>query len=154
MLLKLVVVFIMLIGLCLTLMPRGCGTLVIFGAVVVYGFASGQAAMPFWLWMALILLAAVAEIGGRLLRVALTKRFSLSRLFCLGSTMGNAGGILAADAILGPVLGLLVWELVAGKGLAPRWGVVGRVILRLAAAAAVRFACGFVMIILALLYVL
>lgn len=154
MLLKLVIVIIMVVGLGLTLLPRAGGTLVICGAVALYALAAGQAIVPSWLWVVLVSLAAVAEIGGRLLRVRLTRRFSLSRLFCLGSTVGNAGGILAADALFGPVLGLLVWELVAGKTLAPRWDTVGRVLLRLAAAAAVRFVCGLVMIILALLYVL
>lgn len=154
MLLKLTVVLIMLVGLCMTLLPRAFGTLIIAGAAVLYAVVAGPAAVPPWLWAILALLAAVAEVGGRLLRVWLTRRYSLSRRFCLGSSLGNAGGILAADALFGPVVGLLVWELVAGKTLAPRWDVVGRVLLRLAAAAVVRLVCGLVMIILVLLYVL
>lgn len=154
MLLKLAVVFIMVAGLFLTLLPRACGTLVILGAVALYALAAGPPAVPVWVWAALAILAATAEAGGRLLRMGLTKRFSLSRRFCLSSTLGNAGGILAADALLGPVVGLLVWELIAGKALAPRWDAVGRVLLRLVAAAAVRFACGLAMIILVLIFVL
>ncbi len=154
MLLKPVVVLIMFVGLLMTLLPRACGSLIIGGAVILYAVAAGPAVVPSWLWAALAVLAALAEIGGRLLRLALTRRFSLSRRFCLGSSLGNVGGVLAADALLGPVIGFLVWELVAGKTLAPRWDMVGRVLLRLAAAAAVRFTCGLIMIILVLLYVL
>ena len=66
----------------------------------------------------------------------------------MNSTVGNIGGILAADALLGPVLGLLAWEFFAGRTLAPRWDTVGKVILRLAAVATVRFGCGILMIVL------
>ncbi len=152
-LLKLTVIVIMLIGLGLTLLPRLPGTLVILGAAVLYIGAAGIAAPP-WVVAALTVLAFVAEAGGRLLRLYLTRRYSLSRVFCVNSTVGNVGGILAADALLGPVLGLLAWELFAGKTLAPRWDMVGRVLLRLAAVAMVRFGCGLLMIVLVLVYVM
>lgn len=152
-LLKLTVILIMLVGLGLTLLPRLPGTLVILGAAILYLGAAGTAAPP-WVVAALAVLAFVAEVGGRLLRLYLTRRYSLSRVFCVNSTVGNIGGILAADALLGPVLGLLAWELFAGKTLAPRWDTVGRVLLRLAAVAMVRFGCGLLMIILVFVYIM
>ena len=154
MLLKTVVVLIMLMGLGLTLLPRGFGTLVILAGALLAAAAGGQAGLPTWAMALMAGLVLVAEVGGRALRVALTSRFSLSRRFCLGSLIGNAGGIVAADALLGPVMGLLVWELIAGKTLASRWATVGRVVLRLAAVAALRFTCGLVMMALVIIYLL
>lgn len=62
------------------------------------------------------------------------------------------GGILAADALLGPVLGLIVWELIAGKALQPHGTTMGNMLFRLAAVAMLRFLCGLVMIGLVLMY--
>jgi uncharacterized protein YqgC (DUF456 family) len=152
-LLKITVIIIMLVGLALTLMPRLPGTLVILGAAVLYLGAAGAAAPP-WVVAALVVLSFAAEVGGRMLRLYLTRRYSLSRVFCVNTSVGNIGGILAADALLGPVLGLVVWEFFAGKTLAPRWDTIARVLLRLAAVAAVRFGCGLLMIVLVLVYIM
>lgn len=152
-LLKLTVILIMLIGLTLTLLPRLPGTLVILGAAVLYIGATDAVAPP-WVVAALAVLAFAAEVGGRLLRLYLTRRYSLSRVFCVNSAVGNIGGILAADALLGPVLGLLAWEFFAGKTLAPRWDTIGRILLRLAAVAMVRFGCGLLMIVLVFVYIM
>jgi uncharacterized protein YqgC (DUF456 family) len=152
-LIKLAVLLLMLVGLMLTLLPRLPGTLVILGAAALYiGAAGGDA--PAWVVAALAVLSFTAEVGGRLRRLYLTRRYSLSRVFCVNSTVGNIGGILAADALLGPVLGMLVWELFAGKTLAPRWNTVGKVLLRLAAVAMVRFGCGLLMIVIVLVYIM
>lgn len=153
-LLKLAVIFIMLVGLVLTMLPRLPGTLIILGAAALYMAMAGQVAFPPWVTAALIVISFAAEVGGRMLRLHLTRRFALSRAFCVNSTVGNLGGILAADALLGPVAGLLLWELFAGKTLAPRWDTVGRILIRLAAVAAFRFGCGLLMIILVLVYIM
>ena len=154
MLLKLAIIFIMLIGLALTLLPRFFGTLVILAAAAAYMLAAGPADAPSWVGGALILLTIAAEAGGRVLRLYLTRLFPLSGPFCVNGTIGNIGGVLAADALLGPVFGLLVWELIAGKTFAPRWDTVSRVLLRLAAAAAFRFGCGLLMIILVIVFLM
>ena len=120
---------------------------------MLYIGVTGTAA-PAWVAAALAVLAFAAEVGGRMLRLYLTRRYSLSRVFCVNSTVGNIGGILAADALLGPVLGLLAWEFFAGRTLAPRWDTVGKVILRLAAVATVRFGCGILMIVLVFVYIM
>ncbi|MDT8901021.1 DUF456 family protein [Anaeroselena agilis] len=151
--LKIAVILGMLAGLTLTLMPRLPGTLFILGAAIVYLWVAGATAPP-WIMAALVVLSFTAEVGGRLLRIFLTRRYSLSRVFCVSSSVGNIGGILAADALLGPVLGLLAWEFFAGKTLAPRWDVVARVLLRLAAVATLRFGCGLLMVVLVLVYIM
>lgn len=153
-LLKLVVILLMLVGLVFTMFPRLPGTLIILGSAALYMVTAGQAVFPAWVAGALIVISFAAEVGGRMLRLHLTRRFALSRVFCVNSTVGNLGGVLAADALLGPVFGLLIWELFAGKTLAPRWDTVGRVLIRLAAVAAFRFGCGLLMIILVLVYVM
>lgn len=154
MLLKLAVVFIMLVGLVFTLFPRLTGTLVIFAGAALYLVSAGTAAAPPWVLASLVSLSFTAEVGGRLLRHYLTRRYAVTRAFSVNTTLGNIGGIVAADALLGPVLGLLAWELIVGKTLAPRWDTVGQVLVRLFAAAAIRFACGLLMIILVLVYIM
>lgn len=143
----------MLVGLAMTLLPRLPGTLVILGAAVLFIGATGTDVPP-WVVASLAVLSFAAEVGGRMLRLYLTRRYSLSRVFCVNSMVGNIGGILAADALLGPVLGLLAWELFAGKTLAPRWDTIGKVLLRLAAVATVRFGCGLLMIVLVMVYIM
>jgi Protein of unknown function (DUF456). len=152
-LLKLSVILILLVGLTLTLMPRLPATLIILGAAILYLALSG-ATVPPWVLAALILLSFAAEVGGRMLRLYLTRRYSLSRAFCVNGAVGNITGIVAADALLGPVLGLLAWEFFAGRNLSPRIDTIVRIIVRLAAVAAVRFGCGLLMIILVLVYMM
>jgi uncharacterized protein YqgC (DUF456 family) len=152
--LKFLTLLIMLAGLAMTLAPRLPGALLILAAAACYGAFTGFAGGDMWLWAALTTLATVAEVGGRVLRIVLTGKYDVSREFSVNTTAGNLGGILAADAMLGPVAGLLVWELVAGKTLAPRWDAVLNVLIRLAAVSALRFICALIMIVLVMLYVL
>jgi len=144
----------MLIGLAGTVAPRLPGTILIFSGALLFGLFSGFASFAPWIWLVLILLLAVAEIGGRWLRTLLTRQYSLTRLFSTNSVVANFGGILVADALLGPVLGIIVWELVAGKTLEPRGDTLTRILFRLAAVALLRFGCGLAMVIVVLMYVL
>jgi uncharacterized protein YqgC (DUF456 family) len=152
MLLKLVVTLIMLTGLAGTLLPKIPGTLLIFFAILGYGALTGFAGFAPWIWTAFILLVLVAELGGRWLRIYLTQRFSLSRELSTGNAVAHLGGILAADALLGPVLGLIVWELIAGKALEPHGTTMSRILFRLTAVALLRFLCGLAMLVLVLVY--
>jgi uncharacterized protein YqgC (DUF456 family) len=144
----------MLIGLCATVVPRLPGTLIILAGIALYGAFTGFQSFTPPLWTTLLILALVAEVGGRFLRYYLTKRYAISRLFATNSTLANTGGILAADAMLGPIFGLIAWELIAGKTLQPRWNTVGKILMRLAAAAVLRLVCGLVMIVLAYIYII
>lgn len=152
MLLKMIITIVMLTGLVGTLLPRLPGTIIIFLAVLGFGALTGYAGFVPWLWTAFIFLMAAAELGGRWLRIYLTRRFSLSRQLSTSAAVTHIGGVLAADALLGPVLGLIVWELIAGKTLEPHGTTMGKILFRLAAVALLRFICGLVMIILVFMY--
>jgi uncharacterized protein YqgC (DUF456 family) len=153
-LIKLLTVIIMLTGLAGTVAPRLPGTILIFGGAVFYGLSNRVENFTPLIWTVLVVLTAVGEIGGRWLRVLLTRKYSLSRLFSTNSVVGNIGGILAADALLGPVLGIIVWELIAGKTLQPRGEALTAILFRLASIAALRFVCGLIMLVVMLIYVL
>ena len=153
MLLKLVVTLIMLTGLLLTLAPRIPATVVILVGALLYRFITGLSGVPGWVWLSLIFLVVLAEIGGRLLRVWLTRQFSLTNRFSTDSTVANIGGIMVADAILGPALGLIVWELFVGKTLQSKWDTIGKILVRLAVVAVLRFICGLAMIIIIAIFI-
>lgn len=154
MLLKITAILIILAGIALTLFPRYPGTLLVLAGAVFYGLFAGFGGFSGELVAALLSLAAVAEIGGRWLRVLLTAKFPFTAAFCSASTAGNIGGIIAADAVIGPVAGLAAWEALAGKTLSPHWSTVSRVLIRLAAVAALRFLCALVMFVLIMIYII
>ncbi|WP_312560380.1 DUF456 family protein [Anaerospora sp.] len=151
---KLLIAVIMLIGVVGTLIPRIPGTLIIFCGALLYGVLTGFASFQPWLTVLLLLLTITAEVGGRWLRAYLTRRYELSRLFCVNASAGNIAGIIAADALLGPILGIVIWEVIVGKTFIPRWSTVGRVIYLLAVAAMLRLICAVVMVILITIYIL
>lgn len=149
---KLLFLIIMLLGLAATLIPKVPGTLIILGAALLHVILTGNENNPIWIMEILCLIVLIAEFGGRWMRFCLTNRYQITRLFSSNASVGNIAGVVAADALLGPVLGVLLWELVAGKTFLPRWNTVAKIIVRLAIAAMFRFLCGLVMIILAVLY--
>lgn len=151
-LLKLCVMIILVSGLYCTVFPRIPGTLVIFSGAVVYWSLTGFITYQPWLLYMLAAIAATAEIGGRALRVYLTGRESVTRTFSTDTTVGNMAGLIASDAILGPATGTILWELLVGKALFPRWTSVARVLKRLMLVAALRFICGLIMIFLIMKY--
>ena len=152
-LLQFFVTVVMLAGLLFTFVSKVPGTAVIMAGALLYGLFAGFYNIHEWVWVVLVFLVATAEIGGRLLRIVLTRRFSVSRRLSTDSTVANIGGIIVADALLGPVLGLIVWELIAGKTLQPRWDTILKILTRLAAVAVLRFACGLAMIVIIIVYV-
>ncbi|EAX46767.1 hypothetical protein TcarDRAFT_0432 [Thermosinus carboxydivorans Nor1] len=145
---------LMLSGLVGTLSPKIPGTVIIFVVTVLYGAATEFSTFRPWLTLLLCLLMLTAEVGGRWLRVYLTRQDRLSRVFCTNAAVGNIAGIVAADAIFGPIFGIFLWELVAGKTFMPRWNTVAKVLVRLVAAAALRFICAILMIILIFVYII
>lgn len=143
----------MMTGLVCTLLPRLPGTIIILVGPLLYGLAFGWENYHFYIVLSLVLLMLLAEAGGRLLRIYLTRSAAVSRIFSTDTTIGNAAGIVASDAIFGTVFGTLLWEMVVGKTLLPRFNTVARVLFRLAAAAALRFACGLLMISIVVMYI-
>ena len=151
--LKFIVTFIMLAGLISTVSVRLPGTVIILLGAILYGAATGFLTFTLQITGFLLVLTVAAELGGRVLRIYLTRDIPVSRVFSVNSTVTHIAGMLASDALLGPVLGLTVWEIIAGKTLIPRSDHVLRVIFRLAGVAVLRFVCGVVMIVLVNLYI-
>lgn len=143
----------MLIGLFFTLSAKVPGTLIILIGAAVYGIYTDFITILPWKMYLLLFLAAVSELGGRILRIIITDSCSLSRSFSINSAVCHLGGMLACTALLGSLSGFMLWQLVAGKTLVPRHNTIAQVLLRLAAVAGVRFICGCVMIVIIYLYI-
>ncbi|MDF2874294.1 MAG: hypothetical protein K0R22_977 [Sporomusa sp.] len=153
MLVKFIVTFIMLVGLLCTVSVKMPGTLIILLGAVLYGTFTGFLTFAPWIIEVLVFLVVAAELGGRALRIYLTRNFSVTRVFSVNSTVTHIAGMLASDALLGPILGLAAWELIAGKTLIPRSDHVLQVVFRLAGVAAFRVVCGVVMIVIINMYI-
>ncbi|MBP2642316.1 MAG: hypothetical protein H6Q67_203 [Firmicutes bacterium] len=154
MLLKLISILAMLVGLGLTVVPRTAGTIVIIAGAVFYKLVSGVTNEPTWIWYSLVALIFLAEGGGRGVRYYFTNKLGMSRELAIASTAGNVGGVLISNALFGPILGFLLWEIIIGKALYPRWDVVYSILIRLALTALLRFSCGVVMIIIVLVWLM
>ena len=153
MLLTFIASLIMSVGLVLTLFPRYPGTVVVFAGAVLYGSFTEFRSFAPWLVETLVALIIIAEVGGRCLRLYLTRSFTLSRRFAVDSIVGNIGGVIVSNALLGPILGVVVWELVSAKTLEPRLTMIGKILGRLAGVAMLRLACGIVMSLLIGFYI-
>ena len=151
MILKVVVIFIMLIGLLGTLLPKVPGTLMIVGGAIIYSAFSGVHFRS-WLTAVLVVLMIIAEVGGRFLRYYLTYNSKVSLFYSANSTVGNAAGLIVANALFGPVIGLLIWEMLSGKTWTARSKEIAMVLIKAMSAAILKFFCGLIMIILILTY--
>lgn len=147
------VMFLMLTGLMCTLLPRMPGTLIILAGALSYGYITEFAAFGEWTTLSLVILTIVSEVGGRLARTRLTRKFPFSPAFGSNITIGNVGGIIISDVLLGFV-GLFIWQLAVGKNIFPRWDTVSRILWRSSAAALLRFLCGLIMIFIFLFFVM
>lgn len=143
----------MLIGLICTLFPRFPGTVIIFGGAIVYGYLTEFVSFELWMLISLVIIMVFAEVGGRWLRFYLTRWYSLSPQTSTNSAVGSIAGVFAADAILGPLLGMAFWQLIAGKTLSPRADTVFHVLGKLAIVATLRFMCGIIMIFIIFVYI-
>jgi len=142
------------IGLLCTLSPRLPGTLIIAGAAFIYGVFTEFRTFDVWITQTLLVIVMIAEVGSRILRRYLTKLSHVSPGYSTDTTAGNFAGIIATDALFGPIMGTVIWELVVGKNLFPRWDSIVKVLLRLSVSAAMRFICGLIMIILTFKFIL
>ena len=153
MILKIIIIIIMLIGLYCTAFPKLSGTLIILAAAIAYWLLTGFITYQLWLVYMIIGLALVAEIGGRMLRIYLTQHEGVTRTFSTDTTVGNIAGLIVADAILGPFTGTVLWELMVGKNLFPRWTTVSKVLKKLAMVALMRFICANIMVFIVIKYI-
>jgi hypothetical protein len=149
---KISIMLIMLIGQLCTLAPNFYGTVIILTAAGIYAFILGFN-LPLWVILALLSLVAVAEVGARGLRFYLTKDYKVSRMYSVNTTVCNLTGVVVADALLGSLLGVVIWELVVGKALVPHIESISEVLVRLMILATLRFMCGIIMIIIICNYI-
>lgn len=154
MLINFFVLSIMFIGLFCTLTPRLPGTLIILGAAFFYTAIKGYATVEPWVAYSLMLLVILAEVGGRLARIYWTKGYRIPMEFSSDATAGSIAGVIASDALFGPILGTVVWELIVGKTFVPRWDTISQVLKRLVIVALLRYLCGVVMVLLIIKYIL
>ncbi len=152
--LKIVILLIMLIGLVCTLAPGLRGTLIILVGAGIYVSILGFNAVSLGIILTLCTLTLIAEIGGRWLRIYLTQNSEVSREYSVNTTICNVAGIVVADAFLGALVGITVWELVVGKALLPRINNVSKVLGSLMLVASLRFLCGIIMFILICNYII
>ncbi len=153
MLVKFLVTLIMVAGLLCTVSIKMPGTLLILLSTVIYGIFTDFSTFSTPLIVVLISISVTAELGGRMLRIYLTKDYSVSREFSVNSSISHIGGVVATNALFGPLWGLIIWELLAGKTLLPRGNTMVKVLTRLAGVALIRIVCGIVMIILVHVYI-
>lgn len=151
--LKGVVLTLALMGLVGTLVPRIPGLPLLFLAAIFYGAVHGFAAFTPAVTTALLLCLLAGELGGRWLRIHLTRRFEISRLYSTDSLVSSIAGAIIADALLGPWGGAVLWEILLGKSLLPSWHTSLRVVLRLVGAALWRFTCGLIMMVIIVSYI-
>jgi uncharacterized protein YqgC (DUF456 family) len=152
--LKISILVIMLIGLVCTLAPALRGTFIILVGAGIYVSIFGFSVFPLGIILALCVLVVIAEIGGQWLRIYLTQNSEVSREYSVNTTICNIAGIVVADAFLGALVGITIWELVVGKALLPRFNNVSKVLGSLVLVASLRFLCGIVMIILICNYII
>lgn len=152
--LKISILVIILIGQMCTLAPALHGSFIIFVAAGIYVSIVGLNVFPLEILLTLLVLVVIAEIGGRWLRIYLTKNSKVSREYSVNTTVCNVAGIIVADAFLGSLVGITIWELAVGKALLPRFDSISKVLGSLVLVAALRFLCGMIMVIIICTYVI
>jgi len=152
--LKISILVIMLIGQVCTLAPALRGTLIILVAAGIYASILGFYIFPLGILLVLFILVLIAEIGGKWLRIYLTRDSKVSREYSVSTTVCNVAGIVVADAFLGALVGITLWELAVGKALLPRIDDISKVLNSLLLVAALRFLCGIIMIIIICKYMI
>jgi hypothetical protein len=113
--LKLLLTAVAILG--LLVIPLGIpGTVVIFGAITIYAFATGLQSISGWELLLLFLLCITAEGGDNILSMLLAKRYGASRGSMVWSIVGafvgglfgaNASGWLATLILAGTPVGVL-----------------------------------------------
>jgi uncharacterized protein len=123
--------FLMLVGLVGTVLPLLPGTTIILGAAILHHFALGEAQSVGW-WTigglgALTVLSFVLEIVSGSLGA---KWFGATRWGAVGGILGAIVGLFffPIGIFLGPMIGVLVGEMLGGKELLPAgkttWGTL------------------------------
>lgn len=115
-----IVVVLFIVGLAGAIFPILPGALAIYAAFFVYGFFISFDPFGFWFWTIQTLIVAVLFIADYAVNAWGVKKYGGSRASVVGSTIGIIAGpfvIPAFGLILGPLLGAIIGELLAGSNL-------------------------------------
>ena len=156
MIFKFSILIIILIGQLCTLAPKLHGTLIILGTSFIYALTLGLqfSESQVRIFSLLLIIMIVAEGGASFFRVFLTRNYNVSRNYSVNTIVCNLAGIIAADALMGALVGAILWEYLVAKALIPHIKSIGRVLLRMALVALLRFICGIIMIIIICKYII
>jgi uncharacterized protein YqgC (DUF456 family) len=147
-LVKIFAVLCMLLGLIGTFIHKWPGTPLIFLAALIYALFKGFSTPDITWIVILLVLSLVAELGSRLLRDWLMPQVAVDKVFGLDVAAGSFASLVITDVLAGPVLGLILWELLIGKSLMPVIKRSGMLVLKLYVAATFRFSVAVSMIII------
>lgn len=147
-LLNFMIIFLLFVGLLCTLAPRLHGTLIIGIVASIDAMIMGVNVFQSWVGLSLFVLLFMGEFGAGGLRIFITRHSDVTRIYSIDTTVCNLAGIVVADALLGSLVGMLIWEGLVGKNLFPRLDSIGKVLVRLIVIAALRLLCGGIMIII------
>lgn len=122
---------IMLVGLVGTVVPLLPGTSIILAAAVMHHFALGaERSVGWWTIGGLVVLTVVSYVLDFVSGAMGAKRFGASRWGAVGGIIGAIVGIFFGlpGIFIGPLAGVLLGELLGGKGLLPAgkstWGTL------------------------------
>jgi uncharacterized protein YqgC (DUF456 family) len=151
---KLTVILCMLVGLTGTFIHKVPGTPTILLSALVYGVITGFSTMHITWFMLLGVLTLVAELGSQYIRDRLFPDAGIDKVFGLDVAAGSFASLILTDVLAGPVIGLIIWELIIGKSLMPLIKKSGILVLKLVVAAMFRFSLAAAMIVIVIFKVL
>jgi uncharacterized protein YqgC (DUF456 family) len=145
-LVKILVIAGLFIGLLGTFIHKIPGTPLIFLSAFIYGALTDFITMDF-AWTGLLLgLTLLAELGSSFLRDHLLPRAGIDKAFGLDVAAGSFTTLVMAEVLAGPLIGLIIWEMIIGKSLMPMLKRSGILVVTLFAAALFRFTIAMAMV--------
>jgi hypothetical protein len=141
-------------GVFCTIAPKLHGNSIILGAILLYGIFTDFTTFASWMLFFLVITTILVEISSYLLRIYLTKSYSISRTLAINILAGNLAGVVATNALIGSGWGIWLWQFIAGKTLLPHFDATNTVLRKLVAIALFRIIFGIVIITFALFYII
>jgi uncharacterized protein YqgC (DUF456 family) len=138
----------MVVGLVGTFVHKIPGTPLIFLMAIIYTATMGSTTSKFTWVSLLFLLMVLAELGWPFMRNYVLPRAGIGEVFGLDVAAGSFSSLILTDVLAGPVLGLLLWEMLIGKSLMPLIKRSGILVVGLLVTALFRFSVAFAMMVI------
>jgi len=151
-----IVILLFLVGMAGAIFPLLPGVLAIYPAFFIYGFFISFAPFGIWFWTIQTLIVVVVFVADYAVNAWGVKRFGGSKASIVGSTIGLIAGpfvIPAFGLLLGPLLGAIIGELLAGSNLNQSLKVGFGSIVGLFSSTAVKIILQLIMIILFFIWI-